>query len=137
MPPSWTRRLFSLAAATMKTSWPTSRSANAPNGIAAAVGRRLPAVVQEQFEFMGKYIEEGLLEPVDALVGKADKEDIHGVFWDLVSVDGSAADVAGGGRVTAGAQPAANLLTLLYDTHGLVEGADLEDVGVVPTLPQS
>ncbi len=59
--------------------------------LAAAAGRRLPAVVQEQFEFMGKYIEEGILEPVDALVGKADREDILGVFWDLVSVDDPAA----------------------------------------------
>jgi sn-glycerol 3-phosphate transport system substrate-binding protein len=55
--------------------------------LAAAAGRRLPAVIQEQFEFMGKYIEEGILIPVDDLVGKADREDIPDLFWDLVSVD--------------------------------------------------
>jgi sn-glycerol 3-phosphate transport system substrate-binding protein len=55
--------------------------------LAAAVGRRLPAVVQEQYEFMGKYIEEGILEHVDSLIGKEDREDILDVFWDLVSVD--------------------------------------------------
>jgi len=70
--------------------------------LAAAVGRRLPAVVQEQFEFMGKYIEEGILEPCDTLVGKADREDILDVFWDLVSVDEPATGkqiASRGGRV--------------------------------------
>jgi sn-glycerol 3-phosphate transport system substrate-binding protein len=70
--------------------------------LAAAVGRRLPAVVQEQYEFMGKYIEEGVLEPVDSLIGKVDREDILDVFWDLVSVDDPATGktpASRGGRV--------------------------------------
>jgi sn-glycerol 3-phosphate transport system substrate-binding protein len=48
----------------------------------------LPTVAQEQFEFMGNYIDEGLLRPIDPLVSERDRRDILPEFWDLASKNG-------------------------------------------------
>jgi sn-glycerol 3-phosphate transport system substrate-binding protein len=48
----------------------------------------LPAVAQEQFEFMGNYIDEGLIRPIDPLVSESDRRDIVPEFWNLASKNG-------------------------------------------------
>ena len=54
----------------------------------AAKTGSLPTVAQEQFEFMGNYIDEGLLKPIDPLVSDRDRRDILPEFWDLASKKG-------------------------------------------------
>jgi ABC-type glycerol-3-phosphate transport system substrate-binding protein len=54
----------------------------------AANTGKLPTVAQEQFEFMGNYIDEGHLKPIGSLVGERDRRDILPEFWDLASRKG-------------------------------------------------
>ena len=53
--------------------------------LAAAVTGQLPDVVQEKFEYIDLYIEEGLIEPVDDYISEYDKNDIFPEMWNTVS----------------------------------------------------
>jgi len=56
--------------------------------LAAAVVGQLPDVVQEKFEYMDLYIEEGLLPPIDDFITEYDSKDIFPQMWEAVSRSG-------------------------------------------------
>jgi sn-glycerol 3-phosphate transport system substrate-binding protein len=56
--------------------------------LTAAVTHQLPDVAQVQVEYLDPYIENGLIEPINNIISKEDRDDILDIMWGLVSRDG-------------------------------------------------
>jgi sn-glycerol 3-phosphate transport system substrate-binding protein len=56
--------------------------------LAAAVTRNLPEVAQVQFEYMSTYIDNGIIQPIDAAIPPEERNDILDGLWELASMNG-------------------------------------------------
>ncbi len=56
--------------------------------LASAVTRKLPDIAQVQIEYLDSYIQNRLLEPINDIMPKGEREDILEILWKLVSRQG-------------------------------------------------